>query len=89
MGLNRSKLWRILYRASLVSCVIAATIGLGVLWGVPTEGASSRLQIRVLGTCTVIVIAVALVLNATRMSSGPASEDADGEPCRGPTDSHG
>jgi len=89
MGLNESTLWQILLRTFLVSCVIASTIGLGFFWGVPAEGASGRLQIRVLGICTVIVIAAALALNATRLRSAPKVEDEDGEPRRGPTDSHG
>ena len=74
MRVGKSKLQALLYPVFLVSCVLAAVLGLLLIWGVPP----STLLLRILGTCVVVAVASAFTMSATRLVAGRPPEDDAG-----------
>ena len=74
MNSGRSKLQALLYPVFLVSCTIAAVLGLLLIWGI----SPSIVLVRILGTCVVIAVASAFTMSATRLVAGRPPEDDAG-----------
>lgn len=75
MSSARSRLQSVLYRVFLVTCTIATTIGLLLIWGLEPDQRTGLLLLRVLGTCVVLAIASAFTMSATRLVAGQPPEN--------------
>jgi len=74
MSRRKPRLQVVLYPVFLVSCGMASTLGLMMIWGVEPSGFFMRL----LGTCVVVAVAAAFTMSATRLVSANPPEDDDG-----------
>ena len=75
MSNKKSRLQLALYWVFIVTGSIAVLLGLLLIWGFMPGPGSSVFLARVLGTCSVLALASAFAMSATRLVSGRAPED--------------